>query len=147
MDDKDLDNYVKQIARRIKDARTFLGMTQEELGEMVGTNARQIWRWESGENVPKADVFGLIASALGISSDFLLGIKDIFLSDEPSRIEGLIIHSLRNGDKLGAITTIINNNFAYHPNAEDVVKSNVLTIKDLGINIEVNVTKSESNDG
>ena len=109
---QDLDIYAKQIGARIKGLRMHLDMTQDQLAEMVGTNARQIWRWESGENVPRADILGFIAVALGVSSDFLLGLKDLFLQEDPSKIEGDVIRHLRNGDKLRAIETIINNTFS-----------------------------------
>ncbi len=59
--------------------RLIAGYSQEKLSEIVGIGSRQIWRYENGENVPDADVLAAIATTLGVSADYLLG-----LTDEPA---------------------------------------------------------------
>lgn len=94
---------------RLKQARIMAGHTQVSLGEMLNTTARQIWRWESGEHAPNADVIIQIAKALEVSSDFLLGLDDNIPSDVGlSEKERAIIMAIRVGDKLEAIKMIAN---------------------------------------
>ena len=57
------------IARR----RTELGLSQAQLGQRVGTDPRNIRRYESGESVPTLGVAQSIAQALGITLDELAG--------------------------------------------------------------------------
>lgn len=40
----------------LKKKRKSMGLTQKEMGELVGKDARIIRRWENGENQPKADI-------------------------------------------------------------------------------------------
>mgnify|MGYP001313662081 CR=1 FL=1 len=57
------------IARR----RNELGLTQAELAQRIGTDPRNIRRYESGESVPTLGVAQNIAKALGITLDELAG--------------------------------------------------------------------------
>lgn len=94
---------------RLKQARILAGHTQVSLGELINVDARQIWRWESGEHIPKADVIIQIAKALEVSSDFLLGLDDtIPITSDLSAKERAIIMAIRHGDKLEAIKMIAN---------------------------------------
>lgn len=95
---------------RLKQARLMAGHTQESLGEVLGTDARRIWQWETGKHSPKSDILPDIANALGVTSDFLLGMDDniAILSSDLSAKERAIIMSLRHGDKLEAIKMIAN---------------------------------------
>jgi transcriptional regulator with XRE-family HTH domain len=94
---------------RLKQARILAGHTQVSLGELIKVDARQIWRWESGEHIPKADVIVEIARALEVSSDFLLGLDDnIPPNTDLSEKERAIIMAIRLGDKLEAIKMIAN---------------------------------------
>lgn len=101
------------VGNRLKYARVNAGHTQESLAEVIETNARQIWRWETGETEPDGKIVALLAQALNISTDYLLG-----LTDDPTpaykRFEGLseaeqrIVTALRNGDYREAIKVIVN---------------------------------------
>lgn len=68
---------------RISQRRKLLKMSQEELAYRVGTNQRQISRYERGENDPTADVLIKLADALDTTTDWLLGRTDI--QDRPLR--------------------------------------------------------------
>lgn len=99
--------------KRLKTNRERAGHTQESLAEQIMISPRNITRYENGESEPGADVLGRIASALNVSSDYLLG-----LTDDPTptyrRFEGLsdleqrIVTALRNGDYREAIKVIVN---------------------------------------
>jgi len=60
-------------------------MTQEELAELIGTNQRQISKYENGYNDPTADVLAGLARALDTTSDWLLGLTDV--AERPLRTE------------------------------------------------------------
>lgn len=62
------------LGARLKNARTRSGHTQASLAEIMETDARQIWRWESGENAPSGEIVGRLAMVLEVSSDYLLGL-------------------------------------------------------------------------
>jgi transcriptional regulator with XRE-family HTH domain len=94
--------------RRLREVRLLRGHTQESLGELIGNNARQIWRWESGETTPDADKVILLARALEVSADYLLG-----LSNDPSAHmsdlsmdEREVLSAMRRGDGMEAIRVI-----------------------------------------
>lgn len=95
---------------RIKQVREQLGLTQDELAELVGAEALQIWRWENNKNKPSADWIANLAEALSVSADYLLG-----LSDEPnpsnmtvlSSKERAAIKYWRGGAKLEAVKVIL----------------------------------------
>jgi transcriptional regulator with XRE-family HTH domain len=61
------------MAAVMKARRAELGLSQSELAAQVGTDGRQIRRYEAGETQPTLPVAKLIARALGISLDELAG--------------------------------------------------------------------------
>jgi transcriptional regulator with XRE-family HTH domain len=94
------------FAERLKQMRITRGLTQEQLGEMVGVKALQIWRWESGEYKPQFDQLVELAVNLNSSVDYLLDLSDdptppamISLSDR----ERQVIALMRDGKDMDAI--------------------------------------------
>jgi phage repressor protein C with HTH and peptisase S24 domain len=61
------------LLERIKKRRKDLGLTQEALGEKIGTISKTIWRIENGERKVKTDTLLKIASALNTTTAYLLG--------------------------------------------------------------------------
>ncbi len=63
-----------QIGERIKQARVHRGLTQRELGVMVGFDEKtadvRIAQYESATRTPKADMRNKLAEALGINSRY-----------------------------------------------------------------------------
>ena len=57
----------KQVARRIRWARTQLGFTQKELAEAVGCHALTIYRLEKSIRPPTVNMLYLIAKAMGLA--------------------------------------------------------------------------------
>jgi len=97
---------------RLKEIRLKNHLTQEELAEKMKTDKVQISRWEHGKAVPRSEALIDLASILGVSVDYLLG-----LSDEPTirvRVDNLsveemmVITAMRRGDKEDAMRTILN---------------------------------------
>jgi transcriptional regulator with XRE-family HTH domain len=48
--------------------RKAAGLTQAELGNLVGVTARSVAKWESRASTPSASVYPKIAEALGITA-------------------------------------------------------------------------------
>lgn len=59
---------------RLQQARERAGMTREELAEKVGKSYVTVGTWERGARKPKAEMLPVLASALNVSVDYLLGI-------------------------------------------------------------------------
>lgn len=51
----------------MREHRTRRGISQEELARKLGTDRRQLSRYEIGQNVPSVEVAAQIAAALGVS--------------------------------------------------------------------------------
>lgn len=77
------------LGKKIKEYRTLKGITQEELGTLVGVTTQAVSKWERG-GTPDAEFLPTIAKVLGVSIDALFGIK----SDEESRLEELIMEDV-----------------------------------------------------
>lgn len=60
------------VGKRIRAAREFAGITQEELAARLDMSPTHISVLERGIKPPKLENFVRIANALGVSSDFLL---------------------------------------------------------------------------
>lgn len=65
------------MADRIKERRTFMGLTQEELGEKLGLQKSAIAKYENGrvENI-KRSVISNMAKVLDCSPAYLMGWED-----------------------------------------------------------------------
>lgn len=61
------------IGKRIKAAREAAGLSAKELADKIGISQTRLSNWEQGINRPMADHIAVIASALGVSTDTLLG--------------------------------------------------------------------------
>lgn len=62
---------MKSFADKVKDARAELGLSQSQLGEMVGVSIRAIVSYESGEKKPRQSTMLKLAKALKVSVKFL----------------------------------------------------------------------------
>lgn len=61
------------IGLRIRERRKALGMSQEELADLIGSSQRQVSKYEIGQNDPTGDVLTKLADTLDTSVDYLLG--------------------------------------------------------------------------
>ena len=62
-------------------------MTQKELGEAIGVSKTTIFRIESGEFSDASQQIALMARALNVSADYLLGLQDEPEPLEPEPVE------------------------------------------------------------
>lgn len=67
----DFSKEAKGIGKRIKEAREQLGLTQEELGSLVGVTGSAITNYEKGTSHPKEPVMYALIDALGVDANFL----------------------------------------------------------------------------
>ena len=53
------------------------GLSQEELGKLVGISKVSVWQWENGINYPNNETLLKLADYFQVSTDYLLGKSDI----------------------------------------------------------------------
>lgn len=59
-----MDELARQWGQNIARGRELLGLSQRELGELVGVAQPSVARWESGENTPRDHHKAKLAQAL-----------------------------------------------------------------------------------
>jgi transcriptional regulator with XRE-family HTH domain len=64
----------KKVGQRLRIARKLKGMSQRELGPLIGVRWQQLQKYESGMNRISASRIALAANALGCSIEFLVGV-------------------------------------------------------------------------
>lgn len=70
---KNTETKVEFLSVRIKRLRIANGLTQKQLGELIGTSAAAVGKWEMGVYLPKGRYVSKLARALGIDAAALLG--------------------------------------------------------------------------
>ena len=74
-----------EVGKRIHAAREAKSLSASELARRVGVTPTAVWNWETNEVVPRHEVLGKVAIALGVSEDFLLtGRNDLDAAAEES---------------------------------------------------------------
>ena len=63
-----------ELYESIAAVRKAAGLTQEQLGALVGVTRQAVSKWESGQAVPDALTVARLCHVLGVSADTLLGI-------------------------------------------------------------------------
>lgn len=69
-------DYRLIIAERIKNARSTIEMSQAALARKTGIFQSTICRIEKGERLPSVPQIILLADALNVSADYILGTND-----------------------------------------------------------------------
>lgn len=67
---------IEKLFTRIRERREALGLNQDALADMIGTNQRQVSQWELGKARPRADFVIALADALKTTPNYLLGFTD-----------------------------------------------------------------------
>jgi transcriptional regulator with XRE-family HTH domain len=62
--------------QRIRAAREARGVSQFDLGQMIGRRDGDISRWERGALVPKVSTLVDISAALGVALEYLAGVNE-----------------------------------------------------------------------
>lgn len=71
---------------RLKILRLENGITQKDLGKMIGVGRTTISEYESGKIVPKQDGLIKIAEYFNVSVDYLTGVSDISQEIKESKL-------------------------------------------------------------
>lgn len=61
-----------ELQDRIAVVRKAAGLTQEQLGELVGVTRQAVSKWESGQAVPDALTIAKLCKELNVSADYVL---------------------------------------------------------------------------
>ncbi len=69
------------IGSRLKQARIDKGLSQQQLGDLIGVTKVSICGYEKGNRTPVIEKFLKLIDVLEVSSDYLLG-RDTFLVSE-----------------------------------------------------------------
>lgn len=101
------------IGLKIKEKRNAAGLTQSQLAELSGVAVITIRQYESNKRQPRADQLRAIASALGVTVDYLLDVKPAHAVDPNETPED---KEKRLGMREGALSNA--------PRAEDVEAQN-----------------------
>lgn len=97
------------FGERLRWAREHAGLSQERLGLLIDASRQQVYSLEKKESAPNGETVKRFAVALGITSDFLLGLSDnpqMAEADGLTPSERVVLSLLRNGEKMEAIKVI-----------------------------------------
>lgn len=61
-----------ELKDRIAAVRKAAGLTQEQLGELVGVSRQAVSKWEAGQTIPDAVTIARLCEALHVSADYVL---------------------------------------------------------------------------
>lgn len=67
---------MESIAKRITQARNDLNINQKELAQRANITEANLSRYENGVREPKSAVLIRLADALGVTTDYLVGLTD-----------------------------------------------------------------------
>lgn len=78
------------VGKRIKEMRLAKGLSQQELGDLIGVTKVSICGYESGSRTPSLETFALLSEVFGTSTDYLLGRELPVLSEKSKSYLGAI---------------------------------------------------------
>ena len=67
---------MSKFPERLKTLRIDKGLNQNQLASKVKVSQAAIARWEAGLQIPNIEVAIMFAQFFGVSTDYLLGVKD-----------------------------------------------------------------------
>lgn len=102
------------ISENIRKARKKAGLTQRQLGELIGVSESQIGSYENGYRKPKIETLQKITNALDV--DFLDLVYDLISSDQREKFEQLKAKQ--------ELLNTINNNLELQEEIKDIQNKN-----------------------
>ena len=67
---------LKLFAERLRELRLEKGLTTIQLADAVGFGDSAISYWENQKRMPSAESISKLAQFFGVSTDYLIGLKD-----------------------------------------------------------------------
>ena len=78
------------VGKRIKDMRLEKGMSQQELGDLIGVTKVSICGYENGTRTPSLDTFCVLADIFETTTDYLLGREVPVVSEDGNELIGVV---------------------------------------------------------
>ena len=78
------------IGKRIKDMRLEKGLSQQELGDLLGVTKVSVCGYENGTRTPSLETFNLLADVFNTTTDYLLGREIIVYNEQETEYLGNI---------------------------------------------------------
>lgn len=91
-----------EFGKRLKELRKQRDLTQKQLAELLGTKDSIISFYETGERNPSPEIIKKLATILGVSTDYLMGMSHNHfvcvdgLTDTDKLLVNNLIDTLRN---------------------------------------------------
>lgn len=85
------------IGENLKKQRKLRELTQEQLADILGVSFQAVSKWERGEVYPDIELLPTIAEYFGITTDELMGMKEIRDSSEADKILDTVRENSRAG--------------------------------------------------
>ena len=73
------------IGKRIKDMRLEKGMSQQELGDLIGVTKVSVCGYENGTRTPSLETFCILADIFETTTDYLLGREVPIVNEETGK--------------------------------------------------------------
>lgn len=89
------------LGDRIKELRRQRRLTQDDICDKVGCSRQAMSRWENNRQIPGTDALAKLASALGVSTDYLMG------RETDTKKEALSAESNISGQRLNKDNVIL----------------------------------------
>ncbi len=95
------------FGEQLIDIRKKKGLSQSDLGKLVGIDKRIISRYETNKTAPSIDVAKKLADALDISLDYLTGSNKSLFIDDPEMTNILRDYDTLNEDDKNTIKKVL----------------------------------------
>lgn len=108
------------IGERIAARRKELGMTQEQLGQLVGVSSQAVSKWEKG-GAPDVELLPAIADRLGVTIDGLFGRDSACKADMETLLKQWL-NAFPEGKRLNALYQLLTSSYTdLCPQLEDFI--------------------------
>ncbi len=75
--------FKESLSKRLKEAREKTGLSRQKLATKANISTSALYYYEKGDQIPSAEILLSISKALRVSVDYLLGLTDIPILQEP----------------------------------------------------------------
>lgn len=93
---------MESITKRLNEAMRIRGMRQADIIEKTGLSSPSMSQWLSGRNEPKRKAISILASALDVRPDWLMGLDvpmEVGLTIDVTKAESLLVTDYRKLDE------------------------------------------------
>lgn len=84
------------IGKFISELRKEQGLTQEQLGEIIGVTNKTVSRWETGVYLPPADALIIISEKFGVSINEILSGKRLTSEEYIKTADENLVQTIKN---------------------------------------------------